>query len=229
MAGGRWRRRTPTGGPTTRWSATPAADLANAPDYPAFLDRMGEVFARAVPRPAAGSLRGGHRARRVPAGPLPVRRGGPRGTSRGRRARPEGRPHLAPGRDAAAAVRLSAGRSSRTSPTSTSSCSGASRRPSGAAATLEVGREDVAVDVVAHRPGLGRDRHRRGRCALDGRARRRPRRGSSCGSSPAARRGTGPASRRRASRAAAPRRPDRGTPISSPRSSSGMSSRRTTL
>ena len=33
---------------------------------------------------------------------------------------------------------------------------------SGAAATLEVGGQDIAVDVVAHRPRLGGDRHRGG-------------------------------------------------------------------
>ena len=97
------------------------------------------------------------------------------------------------------------------------------------AAALEVGREDVAIDVVAHRPGIGSDRHRRGRVCSARADRRRPHRGSSCGSSPAGHRGTAPASRRRASRAAGPRHPDRGTPSSAPRSSSGMSSRRTRL
>ena len=59
----------------------------------------------------------------------------------GGRARAQGRPHLVPGGDAAPAVRLSAGRSSRTSSTSTSWCcarEGPSRSGRGAA-TLEVG------------------------------------------------------------------------------------------
>ena len=41
-------------------------DLANLPDYPAFLDAMSEVLGEVAPRPAAGPLRGADRPRRLP-------------------------------------------------------------------------------------------------------------------------------------------------------------------
>ena len=193
------------------------ADLANAADYPAFLDAMGRVFGELRARPAAGPLRGRHRPRRLPGRPLPVRRGRPRGARRRRRPRAQGRPHLVPGRDAAAAVRLPAGvRPEHRPPAHPGAAAraggrrGRDRASSGPAATLEVGGEDVAIDVVAHRPRVGAI----GIVAVGGSAsarRRRRRRGSSCGSSPGGRPGTGPASTRRASRAAGPRRPGRGS------------------
>ena len=85
------------------------ADLANAPDYATYLDRMGDGVRGAGPGAAAGSLRGRHRARRLPGRPLPVRRVRPGGARERRGLRAEGRPHLASGRDATAAVWLSAG------------------------------------------------------------------------------------------------------------------------
>ena len=67
------------------------------------------VFGELAARPARRALRGGHRPRRLPGRPLRVHR---LRTSRRARPRsglvPEGRPDLVPGRDAAAAVRLSA-------------------------------------------------------------------------------------------------------------------------
>ena len=83
------------------------ADLANSPDYATFLDRMETVLGecRRVLRPgryAAVIVRDAYQDGRY------VFTGrGPRGAGRAGRSRPEGRPHLAPGRDAAAAVRLS--------------------------------------------------------------------------------------------------------------------------
>ena len=63
---------------------------------------------RVVPRAARRPLRAGHRARRLPGRPVRVHRLGPGRASGARRARPEGRSHLVPGRQPAAAVRLSA-------------------------------------------------------------------------------------------------------------------------
>ena len=105
------------------------ADLANAPDYADVPRPDGGGLRRAGPGPAAGPLRGRHRPRRVPGRPLPVRRVGPRGA---RRTRPGSCPRATssgtrPGRGCGrTAIR---GSSSRTSPTSTSSCCGATRRP----------------------------------------------------------------------------------------------------
>ena len=59
------------------------ADLANAPDYPTFLDRMERRLRRARAGPARRSLRRGDRSRRLPGRPIRVHRLGP-----GRRARP---------------------------------------------------------------------------------------------------------------------------------------------
>ena len=100
-----------------------ADDLANAADYPTFLDRMERVFGELerVLRPRR--LRGGHRARRVPGRALRLHRLGPR--RRGRR--PSGSSPRAissgtrRGRGCArTAIRAP---SSRTSSTSTSWCS----------------------------------------------------------------------------------------------------------
>ena len=104
------------------------ADLANAPDYPTFLDRMGEAFGEIGPRPAAGPLRDGHRARCLPGRSLPVHRRRPRRARVGGRPRAQGRPRSGtrPGRGSdRTAIRA---RSSRTSRTSTSSCCAGSRR-----------------------------------------------------------------------------------------------------
>ena len=86
-----------------------AADLANAPDYGAFLDSMGRVFAEIarVLRPGRYAIvivRDAYQAGRYQfvGADLAAR-------ADARRPRPQGRPHLAPGGDAAAAVRLSAG------------------------------------------------------------------------------------------------------------------------
>ena len=118
--------------------ATSPRDLANLPDYAAFLDAMSGILARAPPRAAARPLRRADRPRRLPGRPLPVHRRGPRGARRRGGPRPQGRPHLVPGRDAAAAVRLPARRSCPTSSTSTSWCCARSpsarARPQGRAA-----------------------------------------------------------------------------------------------
>ena len=90
------------------------------------------------------------------------------GRARGSRSRAEGRPHLVPGRDAATTVRLSAGLRAEHRPPAHPGAArgrpGRLRRGGG----LEVGGEHVAVDVIAHRPGVGGDRHRGRRGALDG-------------------------------------------------------------
>ena len=97
-------------------------DLANAADYPAFLDRMETVFGELGAGAARGALRRRHRARRVPGGALRLHRLRPRGRAanvgpRARRATSSG---TRPGRDSGrTAIR---GRSSPTSSTSTSSC-----------------------------------------------------------------------------------------------------------
>ena len=124
------------------------ADLANAADYPAFLDRMEVVFGELHRVLRDGPLRGGHRPRRLPGRALRVHRLGPGGAGdRGRASCPRAtssgtRRGRGCGRTA---IR---GRSSRTSSTSTSWCCARSAAPSGlAAARLEVGVEDVAVDV----------------------------------------------------------------------------------
>ena len=154
------------------------ADLANAPDYPTFLDRMGTRLRRARAGPAPGRLRGRHRPRRLPGRALPVHRRptsrpGPRPPGSSPRATSSGtRPGRGCGRTA------TRGRSSRTSSTSTSSCCGEEpvRASAGALPRFEVGGEDVVVDVgLAHRPGLGGDRQRGGRRVVRGRLpRRRP-------------------------------------------------------
>ena len=138
--------------------------------------RDGPRLRRARPRPAAGPLRDRHRARRLPGRALPVRRRRPRGA---RRRAPGSSPRATSSgtrRGRGCARTATRACSSRTSPTSTSSCCAASRlvrrvgvRP---AAALEVGGEDVAVDVVAHRPRVGSDRHRRRRGARDAAVRR---------------------------------------------------------
>ena len=85
------------------------ADLANAADYPAFLDRMTEVLGEMPAGPAAGRyavliVRDAYQdGRYVFTGADLAAR------AADGRARPEGRPHLVPGRHAAAALRLSHG------------------------------------------------------------------------------------------------------------------------
>ena len=110
------------------------------------------------------------------------------------------------------------GRSSRTSPPAHPGAAQGADAPSVARGGASRGRPSRTslVDVgLAHRPA-SRPRSaswrpaRRLRCSLADRRRQ----GSSCGSSPAGRRGRGPASRRRASRAAGPRRPGPREPIS---------------
>ena len=97
-------------------------DLANAADYPAFLDRMEVVFGELLRVLRRGSLRGRHRARRLPGRALPVHRLGPGRAGGGGRLRPEGRPDLVPGRHAACVRTATRAPSSRTSSTSTSWC-----------------------------------------------------------------------------------------------------------
>ena len=144
------------------------ADLANAPDYATFLDRMGDAFAELerVLRPgryAVVIVRDAYQdGRYLFTGADLAARGG------ARRARPEGRPDLVPGRHAAAAVRLSAGvRPEHRPPAHPGAAQGSGRGAQAGALTRgEVGGEDVVVDVavgLAHRPGVGGDREARGR------------------------------------------------------------------
>ena len=131
-------------------------DLANAADYPAFLDRMGAVFGELRAGAARRPLRGRHRPRRLPGRAVRLHRLGPGGAGRRPpascpRATSSGtRPARGCGRTA---IR---GRSSRTSSTSTCWCCARS-----------AGRQ-------ASRGGATRGRRRRRRC----RCRTRP--SSSC-------------------------------------------------
>ena len=103
-------------------------DLANLPDYAAYLDAMSEVLCEVhrVLRPGRYAV--ADRPRRLPGRPLPVHRGRPRGARRPRRAsspRATSR-GTRPGRGCGRTA--TRGRSCPTSCTSTSSC--CARRPS---------------------------------------------------------------------------------------------------
>ncbi len=186
-----------------------ADDLANAADYPAFLDRMGDAFRELhrvlrEGRYAVVIVRDAYQDGRYlfTGSDLAERAHGsascPKGDliwyQAGTRLRPYGYPHtFVPNivHQHILVLRKETGPASAL-----------------AAARLQVGLEDVRVLVsLAHRPGLGGERHRGDRPVVGRRAARRPsRRGSCCGPSPGDHPGRGPASRRRTSRAAAPRR-----------------------
>jgi len=152
-----WRRPTPTGGPITRWSATLLPtwrmQLTTPPTSTRWSGRSGSSYASssraAMPSSSCAT---------------PIRTGST--SSSARTSPPEGRSHMAPGGNAPAAIRLPAGlRAEHRAPAHPGAAKGA-HLESGPAPTLQVGRQDVPVDVVAHRPGVGGDRHRRGRRAL---------------------------------------------------------------
>ena len=191
------------------------ADLANAADYPAFLDRMESRLRRAAAGPARrAAMRSSSCAMRTrtdatssPASDLAARAAAV--GLRARRATSSGtRPAPGCGRTA---IR---GRSSRTSSTSTSWCCARSARlrprgdaPRGRRRRRRCRRRTRPSSSCRRRSASWRPARPVGRA----RRRRRSRRAPSCAASPAGRPGSGPASRRRTSRAAGPRRPGRGS------------------
>ena len=151
------------------------ADLANAPDYPTFLDRMGDGLrarSRRVLRPgryAVVIVRDAYQDGRYlfTASDLAAR-------ADAAGLVPKGDLIWYQAGHAAAAVRLPAGlRPEHRPPAHRRAAAGTGAGSAGALSRFEVGGQHVVVDVgLAHRPGLGRERERRGRGVVEARLHR---------------------------------------------------------
>ena len=125
MSGGRWRSASPTAGPTTPWSAT-SRESGQQRQLWGVPRAHGRSPRAAASGAARSSLRGRHRARRLPGGALSICGLGPGSSSGAPRPGAQGRAHLVPGRHASTGTRMP---SCPTSSTSTSSSSAPSRPP----------------------------------------------------------------------------------------------------